>query len=207
MCVCVWFFFFSTLCLTRPQCSSRSNGCLGLPWLYGVLVNTGLVMLGAVITYYVSPAAAGGGIAEVKATLNGVKRKGWLNMHTLVAKFIGIILGVAAGMPIGKEGPMIHIGAMVGGGIPQARSPSLGWFDLKLTMFRNDRAKRDFLAVGAAAGLSAAFGAPLAGVLFTLEEGASFLSPVRDQCCAFFFLLFFCYISWLIPMHAVSNRA
>ena len=52
---------------------------------------------------------------------------------TLVTKVIGVILGVASGLPVGKEGPMIHAGAAIGGGI--ASVPGIPG----LSEFRNDR--------------------------------------------------------------------
>lgn len=69
---------------------------------------------------------------------------------------------------------MIHSGAVVAAGISQGKSTSLGKDCNVLKYFREDHEKRDFVCGGAAAGVAAAFGAPVGGVLFSLEEGTSF---------------------------------
>ena len=79
---------------------------------------------------------------------------------TLLIKSIGIMLAVAAGLSLGKEGPMVHI-AICLGNIFSYLFPKYG---------RNEAKKREVLSAAAAAGVSVAFGAPIGGVLFSLEE-------------------------------------
>uniref|UniRef100_A0A8C9VYB6 Chloride channel protein n=1 Tax=Scleropages formosus TaxID=113540 RepID=A0A8C9VYB6_SCLFO len=123
---------------------------------------------------YREPIAAGSGIPQIKCYLNGVKIPRVVRLKTLVVKVCGVICSVAGGLAVGKEGPMIHSGAVVAAGVSQGRSTSLKK-DFKIfEYFRRDTEKRDFVSAGAAAGVSAAFGAPVGGVLFSLEEGASF---------------------------------
>lgn len=151
--------------------------------------NLALVAVAATITCFVEPVAAGSGISEVKTTLNGMKIPRLLRMRTLVAKVVGTICSVAGGLPVGKEGPMIHSGSIVAAGLSQGKSSTLS-YDTSFTYFagfRNDREKRDFVACGAAAGVATAFGAPIGGVLFVLEEGASFWNQTltwRTSFCA-----------------------
>eukprot|EP00056_Hartaetosiga_gracilis_P005694 m.87790 g.87790 ORF g.87790 m.87790 type:complete len:868 (+) comp12249_c0_seq2:3-2606(+) len=162
---------FSNLVESVDYC--KDNGCLALSLLYFVLFNVGFVSIAAVLTM-IAPVAAGSGIPEIKCYLNGVKLPGVTDFKTMIAKVIGVLFSVSGGMFVGKEGPMIHSGAIVGAGLTQGKS-SNKWVNTGLfTLFRNDKAKRDFVSGGAAAGVAAAFGAPLGGVLFSLEEGCSF---------------------------------
>ena len=62
----------------------------------------------------------------MKCVLNGVKIPKVVRMKTLVAKVFGVTFAVASGLPLGKEGPMIHNGAIVGAGIAQGKSITLG---------------------------------------------------------------------------------
>nr|XP_008510568.1 PREDICTED: H(+)/Cl(-) exchange transporter 7-like [Equus przewalskii] len=81
--------------------------------------------------------------------------------QTLVIKVSGVILSVVGGLAVGKEGPMIHSGSVIAAGVSQGRSTSLKR-DFKIfEYFRRDTEKRDFVSAGAAAGVSAAFGAPV----------------------------------------------
>lgn len=135
------------------------------------------------------PIAAGSGIPEIKAFLNGVNVSNVVRMPVLVAKVLGMCFSCAAGLPLGKEGPMIHAGSIIGAAVSQGNTISCG-FDTSWNVFqdlRNDHTKRDYVTFGAAAGVAAAFRAPIGGILFTLEEGASFWSnsvTFRSFMCA-----------------------
>lgn len=74
---------------------------------------------------------------------------------------------------MGKEGPMVHTGACIANLLGQggSRKYHLTWRALRY--FKNDRDRRDLITCGAAAGVAAAFRAPVGGVLFALEEAAS----------------------------------
>ncbi|XP_053550619.1 H(+)/Cl(-) exchange transporter 7 [Bombina bombina] len=150
------------------------KGGLSFSLLLWATLNSAFVMVGSLIVAFIEPVAAGSGIPQIKCFLNGVKVPHVVRLKTLVVKVCGVILSVAGGLAVGKEGPMIHSGAVVAAGISQGRSTSLKR-DFKIfEYFRRDTEKRDFVSAGAAAGVSAAFGAPVGGVLFSLEEGASF---------------------------------
>lgn len=100
-------------------------------------------------------------------------------LRAVIIRYIGSVLSVGSGLVCGPEGPMIHIGAAIASGVTRADklysnfnlSPSV------LASFHNDRDRREFICAGAGAGMAAAFGAPIGGVLFALEEAASHWSP------------------------------
>lgn len=154
------------------------GGCLSRP--FGVYVGVNFLFTAvAAVTVCVAPVAAGSGIPEIKCYLNGVKIPGVLHPKTLVAKATGVLFSVAAGLPCGKEGPMIHSGAVVAAGL--ARGPPRFACLRRVTVWwdylRSDKEKRDFVSCGAAAGVAAAFGAPVGGLLFAIEEGCSYWTP------------------------------
>ncbi|CAG5897560.1 unnamed protein product [Menidia menidia] len=149
-------------------------GGLSISLILWAVLNSSFVMVGAIMVAFFEPIAAGSGIPQIKCYLNGVKIPRVVRLKTLLVKVCGVICSVVGGLAVGKEGPMIHSGAVVAAGVSQGRSTSLKR-DFKIfEYFRRDTEKRDFVSAGAAAGVSAAFGAPVGGVLFSLEEGASF---------------------------------
>ncbi|KAG0610052.1 hypothetical protein M758_7G035300 [Ceratodon purpureus] len=155
-----------------------------------------LVFMSSCLVLLWAPAAAGGGVTLVMAYLNGIDIPSFFEFRTLVTKIVGTICTISSGLPIGQEGPMVHIGAAIAssltwmhGRFPTHRrdgsqrysSPFLQTIS-KFTQkawpfdFHNDKDRREFISAGTAAGLAAAFGAPIGGVLFSLEEASSFWS-------------------------------
>ncbi|XP_017123286.1 H(+)/Cl(-) exchange transporter 7 [Drosophila elegans] len=154
--------------------SDASDGDLVIPYLYWLLFSILPVAFGAAMVTYIEPITAGSGIPQVKSYLNGVKIPRIVRIKTLAVKAIGVITSVVGGLAGGKEGPMIHAGAVVAAGISQGKSTTFVKDFRVFKAFRDDHEKRDFVLGGGAAGVSAAFGAPIGGMLFSLEEAASF---------------------------------
>ncbi|KAK9881295.1 hypothetical protein WA026_015417 [Henosepilachna vigintioctopunctata] len=150
------------------------EGMLYIPFLLWVIFNVIPVFIGSCLVSYAEPIAGGSGIPQVKCYLNGVKIPRVVRIKTLFVKSIGVICSVVGGLAGGKEGPMIHSGAVVAAGISQGKTSTFDRDFKVFRYFRDDHEKRDFVSGGAAAGVSAAFGAPVGGVLFSLEEGTSF---------------------------------
>jgi H+/Cl- antiporter ClcA len=101
-------------------------------------------------------------VAEAMGYLNGVILPDFISLKVLGVKFVGLILAVSSGLCGGKEGPLVHIGSIVGCSI------TLLPFNM-FKYFRNDTERRKFIAIGLASGVSAAFGAPIGGSLFAYE--------------------------------------
>jgi len=151
-------------------------------FLCAVSLGLGLVASLAVVG---APRAKGSGIPEIKTYLNGVSpHPAVITETTLAAKVVGIVCAVAGGLLCGKEGPMVHVGAVVGAVVAQGRS-ELQIFGASMRQNARPRAreykflstdaeKAEFVAVGCACGVSSAFGSPIGGVLFMIEEALSF---------------------------------
>ena len=92
-------------------------------------------------------------------------------------------MAASSGLMVGIEGPLCHIGAIIACLTTQGgKGVRLKWAKMA-TGFDNEIDKRDFMAAGAAAGITAAFGAPLAGVLFSWEGAASHWSSRQTLQC------------------------
>lgn len=107
-----------------------------------------------------APTAAGSGISEIKCIVSGFVMRGFLGWSTLIIKSLGLPLAIASGLSLGKEGPSVHYAVCVGN--------SLAKF---FYGYRHSASKaREFLTATAAAGVAVAFGSPMGGVLFAMEE-------------------------------------
>ena len=126
--------------------------------LVGWAVFAGLFLLAiiSVLLLRVEPLISGSGIPQVELMLKGNLRMNWFRV--LVCKFAGALTALAGGLSVGREGPCIMMGASLGVGVGRL------WHDTK-----NVHEPR-LLVAGSAAGLAAAFGAPLAGMCFAFEE-------------------------------------
>ncbi|WJZ87076.1 hypothetical protein VitviT2T_006481 [Vitis vinifera] len=142
-------------------------------FLVYILFNLLLVFSSVYIVTQFAPAAAGSGIPEIKGYLNGVDTHGILLFRTLIGKIFGSIGSVGGGLALGKEGPLVHTGACIASLFGQGGSTKYHLSSRWLQVFKSDRDRRDLVTCGCAAGVAAAFRAPVGGVLFALEEVTS----------------------------------
>ena len=101
------------------------------------------------------PMISGSGIPQLEGEMTGKIKQVW--WRVLPAKFVGGFLSLFGGLALGREGPSIQLGAMAGQGVSRA-------------LDRGKTEEKFLLTCGASAGLAVAFHAPLAGVMFSLEE-------------------------------------
>ena len=128
------------------------QGWNGALWIVAATVLIGVALW---LVRAFCPEAAGSGIPHLKMVLQGDFRIRWLRI--LPVKFLSGLFAIASGLALGREGPTIQMGAAVGAMFGDVTS-------------RPPQERRALLVTGASAGLAAAFNAPLAGILFVLEE-------------------------------------
>ncbi|KAL2935570.1 Chloride channel protein CLC-b [Bienertia sinuspersici] len=150
---------------------------LDYEYIMGLITLTGanflLTLSSTMLVVFFAPTAAGPGIPEIKAYLNGIDTPNMYGAPTLLVKIFGSIGAVSAGLDLGKEGPLVHIGAciasLLGQGGTDKHRVKWQWY----RYMNNDRDRRDLITSGASAGVCAAFKSPIGGVLFALEEVAT----------------------------------
>lgn len=123
--------------------------------IVAALITMGATVASVALVRHAAPEAGGSGVQEVEGAMAGQRRIH--GARVLPVKFVGGIVAIGSGLVLGREGPTIHIGASVAAMLSRR--------------FALDPTQRSgLLAAGAAAGLACAFNAPVAGVLFVIEE-------------------------------------
>ena len=124
-----------------------------------------LILMALLVSLFIrqEPDISGSGIPQVEGVMTRRMKTNWWSV--LVYKFFGGILCLAAGLSVGREGPSIQMGAAIGEGVSRKTN-------------KLDYEHKYLMTSGASAGLAAAFNAPMAGVMFALEEVHKNFSPV-----------------------------
>ncbi|NP_956676.1 chloride channel K [Danio rerio] len=161
-------------------------------WLYGCLKGHHLLQflcwtlypaclcaLSTSFAHSVCPYSAGSGVPEARAILLGVDMPDYLSLSNLFAKMFGLICTLAAGSTVflGKVGPFVHLSIMVGAFMNRLHVSCRGG--------KQRAAKGEMLVVASAVGVASCFGAPISGVLFSIEVMGTHYS-VSDYCPCFF---------------------
>ncbi|CAM1511207.1 Fc.00g087200.m01.CDS01 [Cosmosporella sp. VM-42] len=153
-------------------CWGEENGCPHwhrwtgfepLNYFLYFVFGTFFAFVAATLVKSFAPYAAGSGISEIKCIIAGFVMKGFLGFWTLIIKSICLPLAIASGLSVGKEGPSVHYAVCTGNVISRL-----------FNKYKHNASKtREILSASAAAGVAVAFGSPIGGVLFSLEEMSS----------------------------------
>ncbi|NXH66079.1 CLCN1 protein, partial [Hydrobates tethys] len=159
-----------------------------LAWVTYPLV---LILFAAIFCHLVSPQAVGSGIPELKTIMRGVVLKEYLTLKAFVAKVVGLTAGLGSGMPVGKEGPFVHIASICAAVLSKFMSIFCG-------VYEQPYYYTDVLTVGCAVGVGCCFGTPLGGkwlfwVLFSIEVTSTYFA-VRNYWRGFFAATFSAFI-------------
>lgn len=124
-------------------------------WIVPLIVGIAIIAFIIAIMIRDEPDIKGSGIQDIEGQLHGVLKLNWLSV--LWRKFVGGVLSIGSGLALGREGPSIQLGGAVGQGVNH--------------YLKGNKSQQNILiSAGASAGLSAAFNAPVSGIMFILEE-------------------------------------
>uniref|UniRef100_A0AAR2JZA6 Chloride channel, voltage-sensitive 2a n=1 Tax=Pygocentrus nattereri TaxID=42514 RepID=A0AAR2JZA6_PYGNA len=173
--------------------------CQPQKWMYGGLDSNMLLQYLAWVTYPVvlitfsagftqilAPQAVGSGIPEMKTILRGVVLKEYLTFKTFVAKVIGLTCALGSGMPLGKEGPFVHVASLCAALLSKFMALFGG-------IYMNELRNTEMLSAACAVGVGCCFAAPIGGVLFSIEVTSTFFA-VRNYWRGFFAATFSAFI-------------
>ncbi|XP_063459080.1 chloride channel protein 2 isoform X7 [Pan paniscus] len=182
-------------CRAQQWMSRGLNTSILLQYLAWVTYPVVLITFSAGFTQILAPQAVGSGIPEMKTILRGVVLKEYLTLKTFIAKVIGLTCALGSGMPLGKEGPFVHIASMCAALLSKFLSLFGG-------IYENESRNTEMLAAACAVGVGCCFAAPIGGVLFSIEVTSTFFA-VRNYWRGFFAATFSAFIFRVL---AVWNR-
>ncbi|KXJ80430.1 hypothetical protein RP20_CCG025170 [Aedes albopictus] len=162
---------------SRTWMYQEFEGQPAMQYFVWVSMSVCLVMFSAGFVHLVAPQAIGSGIPEMKTIIRGVALKDYLTFRTLVAKLVGLVASLGSGMPIGKEGPFVHISSIV--------SQLLSKIASFKSIYENESHNSDMLVAACGVGVAACFAAPVGGVLYSIEVTTSYFA-VRNYWRGFF---------------------
>ncbi|CAO2603382.1 Chloride channel protein 1 [Lemmus lemmus] len=154
-----------------------------LAWVTFPLI---LILFSALFCQLISPQAVGSGIPEMKTILRGVVLKEYLTLKAFVAKVVALTAGLGSGIPVGKEGPFVHIASICAAVLSKFMSMFCG-------VYEQPYYYTDILTVGCAVGVGCCFGTPLGGVLFSIEVTSTYFA-VRNYWRGFFAATFSAFV-------------
>uniref|UniRef100_A0A3Q2YZ94 Chloride voltage-gated channel 2 n=1 Tax=Hippocampus comes TaxID=109280 RepID=A0A3Q2YZ94_HIPCM len=146
-----------------------------------------LITFSAGFTQILAPQAVGSGIPEMKTILRGVVLKEYLTFKTFVAKVIGLTCALGSGMPLGKEGPFVHVASLCAALLSKFMAALFGG------IYMNELRNTEMLSAACAVGVGCCFAAPIGGVLFSIEVTSTFFA-VRNYWRGFFAATFSAFI-------------
>uniref|UniRef100_A0AAY4A3P1 Chloride channel protein n=1 Tax=Denticeps clupeoides TaxID=299321 RepID=A0AAY4A3P1_9TELE len=162
------------------------KGNVALQYLAWITYPVILITFSSVFCNLVAPQSIGSGIPELKTILRGVVLKEYLTLKAFIAKVIGLTAALGSGMPLGKEGPFVHIASICAAVLSKIMSIFTG-------VYENSYSYTDILTVGCAVGVGCCFGTPLGGVLFSIEVTSTYFA-VRNYWRGYFAATFSAFI-------------
>ncbi|KAL7381227.1 hypothetical protein ABVT39_002423 [Epinephelus coioides] len=162
------------------------RGNIPLQYLAWVSYPLIFILFSSLFCHLVAPQAIGSGIPELKTILRGVVLKEYLTLKAFIAKVIGLTAALGSGMPVGKEGPFVHIASICAAVLSRFMSFFSG-------AYQNPYCYTDILTVGCAVGVGCCFGTPLGGVLFSIEVTSTYFA-VRNYWRGYFAATFSAFI-------------
>ncbi|KAJ5666718.1 CTD kinase subunit gamma Ctk3 C-terminal [Penicillium macrosclerotiorum] len=140
--------------------ASSTGGRYTIEYIFYIIFSVVFALCACLLVRNFAIYARHSGIPEIKTILGGTVIRHFMGPWTLTIKSLGLCLAVASGLWLGKEGPLVHVACC-------CANIMMKPFD---GLNGNEARKREVLSAAAAAGISVAFGAPIGGVLFSLEQ-------------------------------------